>query len=52
MRALQAIRQVVREYQIAHRTSIRAMIDEALLGTAAVLVLIVNATILLAGVPA
>lgn len=52
MRALESVRQVVREYRIAHRTSLRAMIDEALLGTAAILVLIVNVTILLAGAPA
>jgi len=52
MRVLDTIRRVAADYAAAHQTNLRAMIDEALLGTLAVLVLIINATLLLAGVPA
>lgn len=52
MRVLDTIRRVAADYAAAHQTNLRAMIDEALLGTLAVLVMIINATLLVAGVPA
>ena len=53
MRALfGTIRRVAADYAAAHQTNLRAMIDEALLGTLALLVLSINAALLLAGVPA
>ena len=52
MRVLDTIRRVAADYAAAHQTNLRAMIDEALLAALAVLVMIINATLLLAGVPA